>query len=73
MAAIASRQLILTISFILSRAVAFLIFAACGGEKRKRSEDTSRSGKGLRPPAFPDNATAPSYQAEVAFYLSEYE
>src|SRR5258708_35538887 len=32
-----------------NRAVAFLLFSACGGEKRKRGEDTSRSGKGLRP------------------------
>jgi hypothetical protein len=31
------------------RAVAFFLFAACGGEKRKRSEDTSRSAKGLPP------------------------
>src|SRR4030088_704489 len=31
------------------RAVAFLLFAAFGGEKRKRSEDTSRSAKGLPP------------------------
>jgi hypothetical protein len=40
------------------RAVAFFLFAACDGEKRKRSEDTSHSGKGLRPPALPDHATA---------------
>jgi hypothetical protein len=31
------------------RAVAFFLFAACGGEKRKRSEDTSRSAKGQPP------------------------
>jgi hypothetical protein len=29
------------------RTVAFFLFAACGEEKRKGSEDTSRSGKGL--------------------------
>jgi hypothetical protein len=28
-------------------------FAACGGEDRRRSEDTSRSGKGLAPSALP--------------------
>jgi hypothetical protein len=32
-----------------TRAVAFFLFAAFGGGKRKRSEDTSRSAKGLPP------------------------
>jgi hypothetical protein len=39
-----------------SRGVACSHFAACGGEKRRRSEDTSRSSKELRP--LPGNPTA---------------
>jgi hypothetical protein len=33
--------------------VALSHFAACGGEKRRSSEDTSRFGKGLTPSALP--------------------
>jgi len=38
---------------LMARVVACALFAACGGEKRRRSEDTSRSGKGLAPSALP--------------------
>ncbi|SRR5258708_7501997 len=42
-----------SISVFIARVVACALFAACGGEKRRRSEDTSRSGKGLAPSALP--------------------
>jgi hypothetical protein len=35
------------------RVITCSLFAACGGEKRRSSEDTSRSGKGLASSALP--------------------
>jgi len=43
------------------RADAKFFFAACGGREMRRSEDTSRSARGLQPPGpllLPDLATA---------------